>query len=48
VGSRREGERPRPLEIWVYERYGVELLFDHGDLATWKTVKELRAIPLQQ
>ena len=44
-GSVLEGRRA--LEIWVYERYGVELLFCEGDLAAWKTRKtteELRAL----
>jgi hypothetical protein len=38
----------RSLDIWVYEKHGVELLFDDGDLAAWKTrrtTEELRAIP---
>jgi hypothetical protein len=33
-----------PLDVWVYEKREVELLFDDGDLAAWrtqKTVKEL-------
>lgn len=48
-GSVLEGRRP--LDIWVYERYGVELLFDDGDLAAWKTrktVEELRAVPTRK
>jgi hypothetical protein len=48
-GSVLEGRRP--LEIWVYERYGVELLFDDGNLTDWKTqktVEELRKIPTQR
>jgi hypothetical protein len=35
------------LDIWVYEKNQVELLFDDGDLAAWKTRKtteELRAL----
>jgi hypothetical protein len=27
------------LDIWVYEKNQVELLFDDGDLAAWKTRK---------
>ncbi|HEY7140143.1 MAG TPA: hypothetical protein VIE44_08605 [Methylomirabilota bacterium] len=38
----------QPLDVWVYEKRGVELLFDDGDLAAWKTertVKDLAAVP---
>jgi len=38
----------RPLDVWVYETRGVELLFDGRELAAWKTqktVKELAAAP---
>jgi len=39
-----------PLDVWVYEMRGVELLFDDGDLAAWKTertVRELATAPAQ-
>jgi hypothetical protein len=48
-GSLLEGRRE--LDIWNYQKYGVELLFDDGDLAAWKTektVEELRAIPTRR
>ena len=35
-------------ELWIYDRFGVELVFVDGDLIAWKTNKtpeELRAIP---
>ena len=38
----------RPLDVWLYETRGVELLFDGRELAAWKTektVKELAAGP---
>ena len=41
----REG---RPLDLWLYEKSGVELVFDNGDLAAWKTdrsAEQLRALP---
>jgi hypothetical protein len=41
----------RTLDIWVYEKNQVELLFDDGDLAAWKTRKtteELRALLKRQ
>lgn len=37
-----------PLDVWVYEKRGVELLFDDGDLVAWKTeraVRDLAASP---
>jgi hypothetical protein len=46
TGGILEGQGP--LEVWSYDRHGVELLFEHGDLAAWKTAKnrrELRAMP---
>ncbi len=41
----------RPLDVWSYERHGVELVFDDGDLVAWrtdKTVEQLRAIPARK
>jgi hypothetical protein len=38
----------RPLDVWLYDRYGVIVVFDDGDLVAWrtdKTVEELRTIP---
>ena len=38
----------RPLDVWIYDRYSADLIFDDGDLVTWrteKTVEQLRAIP---
>lgn len=38
----------RPLDVWVYERRGVELVFEDGRLVTWRTdksVQELRSTP---
>jgi hypothetical protein len=46
TGGILEGQGP--LEVWSYDRHGVDLLFEHGDLAAWKTAKtlrELKAIP---
>jgi hypothetical protein len=43
-GSALQGRQP--LDVWVYETRGVELLFDDGDVAAWKTertVKDLAA-----
>ena len=40
----------RPVDIWVYDKRGVELLFDERELAAWKTqktVKELATSPAQ-
>ena len=37
----------RPLDLWLYEKAGVELVFDDGDLALWKTDRsgdQLRAL----
>jgi hypothetical protein len=37
----------RPLDVWVYERYGVEVVFEDDDLVAWRTdrtVEQLRAI----
>jgi hypothetical protein len=41
-------EPDEPLELWIYERYGTELLFQNGDLMAWKTTRSregLKAIP---
>lgn len=41
-------EEDEPLELWVYERYGTELLFQEGDLMAWKTTltrEQLKKIP---
>jgi len=38
----------RPLDVWSYEKRGVELLFEGRELAAWKTqktVKELATTP---
>lgn len=38
----------RPLDVWIYERRGVELVFDHGHLVAWRTdknVEQLRSSP---
>jgi hypothetical protein len=40
----------RPLDVWIYDRHGVELVFDDGDLIAWKsdkTVEQLRTIPVR-
>ena len=37
----------RSLELWTYERHGVELVFEDRKLVSWrtdKTVSQLRAI----
>lgn len=32
----------RPLDVWIYERRGVELVFDDGDPVAWKTDKTVQ------
>jgi hypothetical protein len=39
----------RPLDLWVYDTPPAELVFDDGDLVTWKTdqsAEQLRAVSL--
>jgi hypothetical protein len=33
-----------PLDVWVYEKRGTQLLFDDGDLAAWKTERTVREL----
>lgn len=40
-----------PVEVWTYDRYGVRLLFEDGDLAAWKndrTKEQLKEIPAKR
>jgi hypothetical protein len=41
-GDRFEGRKP--LDLWIYERYGTELVFDDGDLVAWHTTKSVQEL----
>lgn len=44
----KAADRDEAPELWIYDRYGTELLFIKGDLAAWKTNRtpeQLRQIP---
>ena len=37
----------RPLDVWSYEKRGVELLFDGRELAAWKTQKAVKELAVE-
>jgi hypothetical protein len=50
VGASILQGRPRPVNIWTYDKRGTSLLFDERELVAWKTdrtVKELATSPTE-
>jgi hypothetical protein len=50
VGASVLQGRPRPVDIWIYDKREASLLFDGGELVAWKTektVKQLATAPTE-